>query len=285
MRFAQVNTATTLSVDLPRRPSAAGTFAVTTMGGAIVQTSSAPTLDTVNTTLASAAAAGAQQLTVTSGTGVTVGRRYLLGGAEDDGGEVVTVRAVSGTTVTLVGRLRAARASGAAFVSARVSFSVAAIATPGRAYRVEYTWPSGDGQPVAHIPFDVVRYVPVSHLSVSSVADLDPLFPKRLPEGLWLPGLVSEAWSMICRHLAQQYEPGALVGACDLTTAHGYAVRFLLAETAGEGDDVAAYRVRMAKRYQEERDATLSTLAVDRGQQGAASQVRPWARSIRVVRA
>lgn len=285
MRFAQVNTATTLAVDLPRRPSAAGTFVVTTMGGAVVQTSTAPTLDAVNTTLSGAAAAGAQQLSVTSATGVTVGRRYLLGGPEEEGGEVVTVRAVSGTTVTLVGRLRAARASGAAFASSRVSFAVAAIAEPARAYRVEYTWPSGDAQPVAHIPFDVVRYVPVSHLSVSSVADLDPLFPKRLPEGLWLPGMVKEAWSMVLRHIAQQYEPGALVGSADLTTAHGYAVRFLLAETAGDDAEIAAYRERMAKRYQEERDATLSVLAVDREQQGAASQVRPWARSIRVVRA
>ena len=83
MRFVELSTATTLAVDLPERADATPTFVVRGPSGGVVQASSAVTLDTVNTTLASAAAAGAQTVSVTSATGLIVGRKYQLAGNEN----------------------------------------------------------------------------------------------------------------------------------------------------------------------------------------------------------
>lgn len=284
MRFVEVSRATTLSVDLPRRPSAAGTYTVSDRHGAVVQASAAASLDSTNTTLSASADAGALSVVVTSATGISVGRRYLVGGAEDAGGEVVTVRSISGTTITLARRLMQARASGVSFASARVSFALPAIASPDRAYRVEYTYPTADDRPSVAFPFDVTRWTPVTSLTLEDVRDIDPLVVKRLPSGLWLPALTQEAWEMLCRHIATRIDPGAVVGTVDLTVAHGYLVRALLAESAGDGPEVTAYRDRMARRYAEERDGVLGALAVDRGQTGAATLRDAWTRHLPIMR-
>ena len=111
MRFVQKGRAATLELYLPRRPSAAGTYTVYTATGAELQASGAASLDSVSTTLSPAADSGAGAITLTSATSVTAGRRYLLDGTEDTGGEMVTVRSISGTTVTLAARLLRAHAS------------------------------------------------------------------------------------------------------------------------------------------------------------------------------
>lgn len=284
MRFVEANRASSISIDLPRRPSAAGTYTVADRQGGVLQASTAASLDSVNTTLSAGADAGALSVVVTSATGITVGRRYLLAGAEDAGGEVVTVRAISGTTVTLARRLMQTRASGVSFASARVAFALPAIASPGRAYRVEYSYPGADDRPDVAVPFDVTRWTPVTSLTLEDVRDIDPLVVKRLPSGLWMPALSQEAWEMLCRHIAARIDPGAVVGTVDLTVAHGYLVRALLAESAGDGPEVTAYRERMQVRYVEERDGVLSTLAVDKGQTGAASLKDAWTRHLPIMR-
>ena len=284
MRFVEANRATSLSVDLPRRPSAAGTYVVADRQGGVLQASAAASLDSVNTTISASADAGALSVVVTSATGITVGRRYLLAGAEDAGGEVVTVRAISGTTVTLARRLLSARSSGATFASSRVTFALPALPSPARAYRVEYTYPVADDRPSVAVPFDVTRWTPVTSLTLEDVRDIDPLVVKRLPPGLWLPALRDDAWEMLCRHIAPRLDPGAVVGTVDLTVAHGYLVRALLAESAGDGPEVTAYRERMQTRYVEERDGVLSTLAVDKGQTGAASLRDAWTRHLPIMR-
>lgn len=283
MRFAQIDTATTLYLDLPKRPSAAGTYTVLDRGGSVQQSSAAASLDSVNTTLSGAAAAGAQSVSVTSATGITVGRRYLVGTSEVTGGEWVTVSSVSGTTVTLARRLRRAQASGLAFASTRVSFSVPALTTPARNYRVRYAWPVADEVADVDLPFDVTRYTPVTHLSTEDLRDLDPLIGKRVAEGLWLPAILAEAWDQLLRHVAQKLDPGAVVGTVDLTTPHGYLTRALIAETSGADEEAAAYRALMADRYAQERDAVLGSLAIDLGQSGAATSP-PYSRGIRLMR-
>ena len=290
MRFVEANRASSLSVDLPRRPSAAGTYVVADRQGGVLQASAAATPDAVNTTIAASADAGALSVTVTSASGITVGRRYLLAGAEDAGGEVVTVRSISSTTITFARRILTARASGATFASSRVTFALPALPSPDRAYRVEYTYPVADDRPSVAVPFDVTRWTPVTSLTLEDVRDIDPLVVKRLPAGLWLPALRDDAWEMLCRHIATRIDPGAvvgtidMVGTVDLRTAHGYLVRALLAESAGDGPEVTAYRERMATRYAEERDGVLGTLAVDRGQTGAASLRDAWTRHLPIMR-
>ena len=283
MRFVQISTATTLTHDLPTRPSAAGTFIVYSREGGVQQASTAASLDAVNTTLNGAAALGALTLVVTSATGIVVGRRYLVGASEALGGEWVTVSLVSGTTVTLARRLRRAQATGAAFASTRVSMTIPSIATPARNYRARYAWPGADALPDVDVPFDVTRYTPVTSLTTEDLRDLDPLVSKRIAEGTWLPAVIAEAWEQMLRHVAAKLDPGAVVGAVDLTTPHQYLVRALLAET-GTGDEAREYREAMATRYAQERDAALGSLAVDKEQDGTA-QPSGWYRGIAMVRA
>ena len=284
MRFVEHARATSLHHDLPVRPSAAGTYVVQGVGGDEVQASAAAVLDAVNTTLSAPAVAGAESVTVTSATGIVVGRRYLLGGAQEVGGEWVTVREVSGTTLTLARRLGIARASGATWQSTRVTLAIPAIATPARAYRAVYAYPGADDRASVAVPFDVTRWTPVSSLTVEDIRALDPQWSKRVPSSVWMPDIIDEAWDTICRRIAQKLPPGAMVGTVDLRTAHGYLVRALLAETAGQDTATTAYRDDMRERYSQELDGTLASLAHDAAQNGVASVRSGWFRSIPFVR-
>lgn len=284
MRFVEVNRAGSLTVTLPRRPSAAGSATVRTASGGTIQTIATPVLGTTDTTIAGAVVAGAQQLTVTSATGIQVGRRYLLGGPEEFGGETVTVRGIDGTTVTLAQRLMSAWPIGAAFESTDVTFAVNAIANPARGYRVEYAWPEGDGQPAVSVPFDVTRFTPVSHLSIADLRALDSIIAKRIPPGTWLPDVVAAAWKTLCLHIAQKVDPGGCVGTLDLTVAHGYLVRALLAEVAGSSDEVTKYRLLMEERYADERDAVLAANPYSPDQSASTSTRTGFSRTIHIQR-
>lgn len=285
MRFALKDTATTFAVDLPDRADATPSFTVTGPSGGVLLTSTPATLDAVDTTLASAAAAGATSVSVTSASGVTVGRKYLLGGPEATGGERVTVRAVSGATVSLARPLRTSKSNGASFRSTRVECAVTAAAVPsyGRHYRLTISWDvSTVDQPPVEVPFDVTRYVPLTHLSVDDVADLDPILAKRLPAGLWAPALIAQSWDMLLRRVAAKKEPGALIGSIDLTTPHAYLFRALLAETAGS--DFATYRDDLRARYDAELELSLAAAAFDDDGDGSPEPHERWMRGIDVMR-
>jgi hypothetical protein len=149
---------------------------------------------------------------------------------------------------------------------------------------VEIAWAvSTVTQPPFVFSFDCTRYDPISGLSVDDVADLDPALAKRVPAGLWAPAVVARAWDMILRRVATKVAPGALVGTIDLTTAHGYLVRALLAETSGE--DWAAYRDDMRTRFTQEMDAALAGGPIDSDQDGAIEPNEGWYLGIPVSRA
>jgi len=269
-RWVQMGAAGSVAFDLASRPGGVGTARVLTAAGAVLS-SPTPTLDAVNTTLAAAAAAGATSVSVTSATGVTAGRRYLLGGAEGAGGERVIVASVSGTTVTLARPLAAARASGAAFQSARVSVAVSTdcTASAARQHRVEWTNP--DTSEVEAYPFDVPRYAPRTGLTSAELLDADPALRARLPKGTWLPALMDRAWSIILTDLAgTDRHPGGYAGVVELTEAHAYLVRALAAETDTTPEGIL-YRDDMRQRYAQERDRVLASVAYDAAGTGAAA--------------
>lgn len=282
--FLQLSTAGTVAVDLEARPSATPTFVVRQPGGGVLQAATNATLDGVNTTLAGAAAAGSTTVSVASATGITVGRKYLLTGPEDTGGERVTVRSVASTTVTLVRPLRLAHAASAAFQSTRVACAVDAIATVARHYRVEVTYAVGGvTQPARVLALDCVRYVPQSSItSFDDVADFDPVLGKRLPLGTWFPALRDESWQMLLELVAARVPPGAVVSSAALSAAHRYHLRALLAETAGEAWE--PYRERMAKRFAETLDAALGAAPVDTDQDGAVEKHEAWYRGVEITR-
>lgn len=282
MILVPLSQAYAVSLDLPARPDAAPTFTVYSPEGATLQTGTS-TLDGVSTTLSGAASAAAQTLSLASATGVTAGRRYLLAGTEEEGGEVVTVRSISGTTATLVRPLTRAAASGATFKSTRISVSVSAVGTVGRHHRIALAYDVGAvAQPPWQVPFDVVRYVVRTGLTLEDVRALDPQFAKRLPAGTWLPGLIERAWAMLLARVAAKVDPGAVIGGIDLTTAHGYLVRALALETAGPENE--STRALMAARFEQEFEASLTTTAVDNDQDGIVERNEGVYRSIPVSR-
>lgn len=180
------------------RPSAVGTVQVwassaddtsvvesATTGAAAVETNP-------NTTLGSTAAAGATSLSLTSATGTTIGRRYLL--TEDSSGvsEQIEVLGLNGTTVTLKHPLRNDYTAGATFQSTRVTIAVdstwiadqsnlSATFNPNPTYRVRWPVTVNGNQTAYATGFDVVRY-PVNHgVTSHDVNDDEPGWIDNLP--------------------------------------------------------------------------------------------------------
>jgi len=85
------------------------------------------TIDACNTTVSTTASAGATELRLAAGTGVTVGRSYLANNGENQA-EWIKVKAISGTTLTLYEPLRFAYASsGDSVVGTRLTAPVSAV--------------------------------------------------------------------------------------------------------------------------------------------------------------
>lgn len=280
VRWAQYQKTATLEAYLPQQPDTGATFDVLDPAGGTLQSAASVTRDSTATTLSSAAAAGAATLVVASATGITVGRRYLVGGSEDVGGEFVTVRSISGTTLTLVRPIRTAKASAATVVGTRVTFGIttASTATCRRHLRVVVKWNvSSTAQPEVTYPFDVVRYVPESYCSLETVRALDPVAVKRLPEGTWWPELRDLTLDMLFRRVAAKVAPGAVVGARDLTTPHALLILAHLSDGTDRGD-------HYGERFRQELDAALAAGPVDDDQDGAIDTWEGWRRGCRLVR-
>jgi len=283
VRWVQLAGSGSIAFDLPSRPTGAGTAVVRDAAGAQLEAPT-PTLDPVNTTLSATAAAGAASLSVASATGVTAGRRYLLGGPESTGGESVLVASVSGTTVTLARPVARAKASGVAFQGARVTVAVTTASTAAAARQRRVEWTDPDTGEVIAVPFDVTRYAPRSHLTESLLLDFDAALRKRLPQGAWLPALIERAWDMVLDDLStKERHPGGYAGVIELTTAHAYRVRALVAETDTTAEGVV-YRDDMRERFRQELDLALASVAYDRAGDGVAAVGKAVWRGFPLVR-
>lgn len=272
--------------ELDERPDASPTFSVLSPSGGSLATGTG-TVDAVSTTLNGAVAAGATTVVVASAASIFVGRRYRIGGAESVGGEVVTVKSIATTTITLVRPLVRAAASGATFDSSRISITVtaAACATIGRHHRIEITYLVGAvARPTLTIPFDVTRYGLKSGLTFEHVRDLDPLIAKRMGAGMWWPAIREASYTMILTRIAAKVDPGGLVGTIELQMPHAYAAMALILDALGSSDEETARKTWVYEKLQSELDATLGAAAIDANQDGAVTANEQWFRSIPVIR-
>lgn len=118
--------------------------------------SGAATVDAVSTTTSADAEIGETSLTLTSVTGVTVGKSYLLSA----GGfvEPVIVLGINGSTVRIDHELPFSPDSGAAFAGYSVSYALTAdeTATIGGPYRVQWTYTISGVESVESTLYDVV---------------------------------------------------------------------------------------------------------------------------------
>ena len=160
----------------------------------IAATCTGATVDSVSTTTSAAAGDGQSEpssIPLTSATGVTVGRTYLLAGS-DGLNEWVTIIAVSGSTATAKHNLRNAYASGATFKSTRIYATVPdawAAATnnltdPSKrtGYRVRWVYVGADG--LTHTVQTTVALVRYQTRNQVLPVNIDARFPgwlERLP--------------------------------------------------------------------------------------------------------
>jgi len=178
--------------------------------------SSSATLDTVSTTISAAAGysqTNRRSITLTSGTGVVVGRRYVLTNASGQR-EIVIPSAVNGTAVTAEEPLAFDYATNATFIGLRHVFTLssanvgtdkinvwgispnldapASTTTRSPPYRVEWQYSTAGGVPrTSWTTYDVCRQ-PFKILL--SLADVKPL----------LPDIIWEEWT---QQRGQDFEP------------------------------------------------------------------------------
>lgn len=285
MRFILKDFGGSFSINLPRTPDTGTvTGSLYTPGGGELGAASV-TVDTFSTTLAASASLGALQLTLSSSAGASTWNQYLLDGPESQGGEMVTLKAVSGSTATLLRPLLLSHASGATLGGVKVTIGVSAAqaATIGRHHRVKLSYQSsGADQEPVFLSFDVTRYSLQSNLNAESLRNLDPTLSKKIPAGTDLNQLKESTWRMILNRVAQNYAPGALVGTIDLTDVHALLIRSELALIAGA--EFQEYRDKLAQRFQEELDACLGAAAFDNNQDGAVASNEGFLHSIRLSR-
>lgn len=158
----QVDVGGSLVFDPPQmgRPSSATCTLYKPDGTSIA--SPVVTIDSVSTTLSASAAAKATTLTLTSVTGVTVGRRYIVTGS-DGQSEWVRVKSVdSGTKVaTLFEATSYAYDSADTFVGNRLTIPVSAgnAATLDEGYEARLTYTISGTSYMTTVWYDVVRSV------------------------------------------------------------------------------------------------------------------------------
>lgn len=178
-------------------------------------TTGSASVDSAPNTTISAAAGPAQSdpraLTLTSGSSVTVGRRYLL--TEDNGGhwEMVEVAKANGTAITLRHPLKNDYTSGSTFQSTRCTIQVSTtwandqnnlspLWTPNPGYRVKWTVVINGSTNTYTRYADLVRYI--ANHGVSPL-DVDSRFPGWLdtlnPDNQVDQGrdLIERAWSEV----------------------------------------------------------------------------------------
>lgn len=175
--------------------------------------SGAASVDTVSTTL-SAAAGRVRSITVTSATGIVVGRRYLL----SSGGrsELVKVDGIDGNTLQLAAVLPSSFPSGATFRGVEIAATVPADAAADEDYIgqpvLAVRW-----EPAGLLPYQeqvfVERVAPAPPVTPEAVLELDPTLSSYVGQGMTVAGALAmalEDWS--CDMLKAGVDDGIMGG-------------------------------------------------------------------------
>lgn len=286
MLFLPCNTDATIDFDLKDRPDV-GTLNVALYSsvGSVVSSSLPYTLNPVSASITAAVSPGATTLTLDSSANVARRSIYLVEDTEENGGEQVTVKSISGNALTLLQPILMTHPSGSAFYSTRATVSLlgAAIPNPQANYRLQFTYKRfGVTQAPEFLSFDVVRYNPVSYLTIESMRTLAPAFNKYVSGAANWQAIKDRTWDMLLIRIKSNVSPGSIIGTLDLTSAHAYLVESILAEQAGS--DFADYAVAKSRRAFEELNSTLSVSAVDNNMDGVVSPSEGYWTSVKLVR-
>jgi hypothetical protein len=286
MHFIQYQQGGTLETDLNEFPTSGSVHvSIYNPNGSLIVASASIAMDGIDTGITAAVTASAQSISVANASGIVAGRRYLFDGSEDAQGETVTVRSVSGSTITFARPVLYAHSSGSTFQSTRVVATVpASAATPiARHYRAHFAYQvSGVQQPDKIISFDVVRFVPASELTLEDIRDLEPNLKRKLPDGATLKSIKDRTWKTILDYIANTIDPGAFVSTPNLTVPHTYLIMSELLLNAGP--DYVAAQEKYATLYAQYLETALGASTVDINQDGQISTFDFYRSTIKLIR-
>lgn len=257
----------------------------TAEGAAKVAAGTAATVDTVATTLSGAAAARATSVTVTSASGIVTNRRYRIGTTGTaEAPEVVTVKSVSGTTVTLWAPLVVAHASGAAFAGTRVSYAVTST-------QADNTWINGwatftptSGDPVTEAVECYLTKIPEFLCDESDLRLVFPKLSKNIDAELDLPAALREARDATLLDLGGKNRAQTFLGANEFRRQA--ALKFWLLRRYAFGDEWTDQMDRLKAEYDERKTELIATMPIDADQDGTTSGQNDYAFTVgRIERA
>ena len=254
-----------IDVSPPLRPDATPAAQVTVRGPDMTIYASAvdATVDAVNTTLGSAAAAAATTVTVASATGIVVGRRYLVGNGTSAPREMVRVRGISGTTITLSRPLRSAQATGAGFVGTRLSLAVTAAQASALFWDGHAEWNFADDGNGASRNRRIMAPVECTlrpHERLATVVDLfarDPRWDRKVDTELDVDEVLDLAYEDVLEKLGGKFRVRTVVGAQGFVTPTVYQAFVMIAANYG------AEWTEQRGWYEQQRDAALASLVAN----------------------
>ena len=148
---------------------------------------------TVSTTLSSGIATEATSLVVASATGISAGMIIWLNAEE-----AVLVKAVNGTTITLVRPTFKAYSSGVSVKSFNVTYSVLAAAANSLFWHGYCTWYSA-GAVYAHTPLCCTKQPLFRMTTQEDVLRFDPAFHHKIDAAFDLNSALDDAWNDVIR--------------------------------------------------------------------------------------
>jgi hypothetical protein len=178
---------------LGARPTSCTVSLYTGEGATKIDEASA-TVDTVNTTTSASAARGATTISLTSATGVVVGRRYGIGAqAGSQPREVVMVKQLDSSVATLWAPTMYAHASASVFAGTRVSYSVTSTQADVLWWDgyADFTPDTGDVQ--TEVVDCVLRKIPDNLIDETDIHQIHPEVAKILSAKLDVPTALRNA--------------------------------------------------------------------------------------------
>ena len=287
-KFLRYNAGGQFHLHLPQRPDSGTVTASLYLPSGGSNGTGSVIIDNASSTVTNAATVGATSLNIGSTTNFKIGHKYIVGNADPENytAEVVHVKAKTANTISLLRPLLFQHSNGDAIGGSQVDITLTQEQTQvmGKGHRVEISYSvSGSLQPVLTEDFSVTRYYPISQLTTEAIRDFDPTLSKKLPSGISFEDLKNSTWGMILDRIGANYSAGSLVGTLNLTTAHQYLFRAIIAEGAGPDQIETAKMYR--ERFQEEFNASMAAATFDANGDGATNQPNDkYYKLIRLVR-
>lgn len=288
LSFLLYNASGSFHIHLPRKPDTGSVTASLYLPSGTSNGTGSITLDAASSSVNAAANAGATSLNIGSTTTFKVGHRYIVGNTDPDdySAEHLTIKSKTTNTIRLMRPLLWDHAANDPIVSSQVDIALTPAQTSeiGKGHRVEIAYKvSGSQQATFVDSFTVSKYLPISHINIETLRDLDPTLSKKIPSGLSWEDLKTQSWEMLLNRIELNYSAGSLVGTVNLTQPHAYLIRMLLAELAGP--DYIEYRNLMAQRFDEELKYALGACVFDIDQDGSTTGKNDtYIQKLRIVR-